>query len=294
MGTLALGVPAAAQRTEVLETVERLDFDRPEAWAMKYFASVSLLTGLGAVEDREPGSVEAGFEVISVPHLDQRQRTVGFGGLKEEELNRSPVSGRGRVTVGLPWRSAFTLAWSPPLDIDGVEASLLSLALEKVLYAGEAWSLGARIFGQVGTAKGDFTCTAEDSRFPSGSPENAFGCEAASRDEVSLDYVGLEVVAGYRTASPKVPDFHFGTSVQHMDLEFQVNARTFGFLDRSLLLTDGETWAATAGATWALGRKGHLGLELFYSPLDVQRQGETSASDDGLFNLRALYRLRLR
>ena len=40
-----------------------IDFDRPESWAMKYFTSVSLLTGLGV-----PGG------------LDDTQFTIGFEG----------------------------------------------------------------------------------------------------------------------------------------------------------------------------------------------------------------------
>ena len=42
---------------------EDLDSDRPEAWAMNYFSSVSLLAGLGTPYSREPGSVEVGFEI---------------------------------------------------------------------------------------------------------------------------------------------------------------------------------------------------------------------------------------
>lgn len=285
---------AGAQDPPVLDVTEELDFDSPEAWAMKYFASVSLLTGLGAVEERRPGSVEVAFEATSVPHLDQEQRTVGFGGRKEEDLNRAPVYGRGRVTVGLPRRFALTFGWSPPVDIDGVEANLISLAIEKVLLQREPWALGLRVFGQVGEAEGDLTCSEEDARFAPGSDQNLFGCEAPSEDEVQLDYYGLELTAYRQLQSLGRARWHFGVTVQHLDLEFQVNARTFGFLDRTRQLADGETFSVSTGATWAFGEKVHGGAELFYSPLDVQRLGETSASDDGVLNLRFMLRYRLR
>ncbi|MBM4258521.1 MAG: hypothetical protein FJ147_21815 [Deltaproteobacteria bacterium] len=42
---------------------EDLDSDRPEAWAMNYFSSVSLLAGLGTPFSREPGSIEIGAEM---------------------------------------------------------------------------------------------------------------------------------------------------------------------------------------------------------------------------------------
>lgn len=286
--------PAVAQELPVIDPIEDLDFDTPEAWAMKLYASVSLLTSLGPVEAREPGSVEIALEGLSVPHLDREQRTVGFGGRKEEDLNRTPVWGRGRVTIGLPWKSAVTLAWAPPVRLDGVEASLISAALEKNLLNRGPWTLGVRLYGQVGTVKGDLTCTQEDSQAAPGSPANAFGCEAPSEDEVTMDYLGVEVTAGYALMGRRAPHLHLGVAGQRLDTEFQVSAQTFGFLDRSLLRTEGETFSIQGGATWQLAQKARLSLEAFYSPLSVQRLGQTSSESDDLLNLRAMVRYRLR
>ena len=47
---LFLGATPAAQAQGVIDVTEELDFDRPESWAMKYFASLSLLTGMGVPE----------------------------------------------------------------------------------------------------------------------------------------------------------------------------------------------------------------------------------------------------
>jgi hypothetical protein len=290
---VALTIPAAAQ-VPVLELEQELDFDDPEAWAMKYFASASLLTGLGAVERRSPGAVELGFELLQIPDLDPEQRTVGFGGFKEEDLNRTPVWGRLRVMVGLPQGFGLVLGWVPPVEIDGVKANLLSLAVEKVLFERERWALGLRIYGQTGETTGDLTCSAGgDERFPPGSAENPFGCEGPSSDEVTLDHLGIELVASHRPRGKRAPVLHFGASVNSLDLEFQVDAQTFGFRDRTRLLADGDTVAFTAGATWDLAPKTRLGLELFYTGLDVERRGQEKESDS-LFNLRALVRYRLR
>ncbi|MCH9650568.1 MAG: hypothetical protein K0U98_20200 [Deltaproteobacteria bacterium] len=286
--------PGMAQELPVVDPVEDLDFDAPESWAMKLYASVSLLTSLGPIEVREPGSVEVALEGLSVPHLDREQRTVGFGGRKEEDLNRTPVWGRGRVTVGLPWSSAVTLAWAPPVRLDGVEASLVSAALEKNLLNRGPWTLGVRLYGQVGTVKGDLTCTKEDAQAAPGSPGNAFGCEAPSEDEVTMDYLGLELTAGYALRGRRAPQLHLGMAGQRLDTEFQVSAQTFGFLDRSLLRTEGETFSMHGGATWQLAQKARLSLEAFYSPLSVQRLGALSSESDDLFHLRAMVRYRLR
>src|SRR5262244_1402111 len=53
---LALCREAVAQG--VVRTTENLDSERPEAWAMNYFTSVSLLAGLDTPHSREPGSIE--------------------------------------------------------------------------------------------------------------------------------------------------------------------------------------------------------------------------------------------
>ena len=118
---VSLAPAAEAQRTEVLDIVDPLDFDEPEAWALKYFTAVSLLTSLGGVEVREPWSIEVGLELTSVPHLDREQRTVGFGGFKEEDLNRSPVSARTCHSSPRPRESRSTVDQCRPSGIQRTE-----------------------------------------------------------------------------------------------------------------------------------------------------------------------------
>lgn len=278
----------------VIDTVEQMDFDRPEAWALELFTSASLLTGLGPVDTTEPGSIEVGFELMSMPHLDTEQRTVGFNGVKEEDLNRTPAWGRLRVTFGLPADFSLTLGAVPPLEVDGVTANLYSIAIARPLYRGERSTLGLRLHTQFGDVEGDLTCGEAEAAIPPGAPGNEFGCNAASNDEVTLDYYGAELVWSRRFEGRGAPAIHVGASLQEMDLEFQVNAQTFGILDRTLLLTDGSTWSVEAGASWQLGARAGLSTELFYSPLDVVRATDSSPENDALLNLRVLLRYRVR
>jgi hypothetical protein len=297
---LLLGGVAAGAQTFVLEPVEDLDFDDPESWAMKFFSSASLMTSLGRVQDRTAGELELGLEALSVPDLSAEQRTVGFGGLKEEDLNRSPAFGRIRLAAGLGGRFSLVAGWMPPVDVDGVEANLISLALERPLAAGQRWTLGWRIFGQTGKAEGDLVCTEEDASFPVGSPGNRFGCQAPSSDEVTLDHYGLELVAGL-TLNDTL-HLHFGAGAVEHDLEFQIDALTFDFQDRSKLLTDGSTVMATAGLTIRVNGRLSLAGEVFYSPLDRRRRRDLPGEDpelvrvieDELLNVRAMLRYRLR
>lgn len=278
---------------EVVEFTEHLDFDRPEAWALNYFTSASLLTGLGPVEPRSPGQIDLGVELDWVPSLDREQRTVGFGGFKEEDLNRLEVWARLRLSIGLPAGFGLTLGWIPPLEIEGVEGNLFALALDRRLWASERWGVGLRLYGQVGETKGDFTCRAgRDERFPPGSPQNPFGCRAPSHDTATLGYAGLEVSGSY--AFEAGPGLYLGLAANHLDTEFQVDALTFDIHDRTRLLADGWTWSIDAGVSYPLHERWVIAGELFYTPLEIDRPQASGSENDPLFNLRVLLSYRLR
>jgi hypothetical protein len=222
---------------------ENLGWDRPEAWAMKYFNSVSILTGLGPPRARDRWSFEIGLELDSIPHLSEDQRRVGFIGQKVEDLNRLPLFFRPRLTIGLPAAWSLDIAYVPPIEIRGVKSHLFSLGLERPVYATGPWVLGLRFYGQVGSVESDFTCSEEDASHPPGSPGNIWGCEAPSEDEVTLNYLGAAFTGGYRY---RKTDFHWGLAANYMDMEFQVDAVTYGVIDRALLLADGWTKRPTS------------------------------------------------
>lgn len=281
---------AGTAPAQIIDDVEELDWDRPEAWAMKYFNSVSLLTGLGPPRVREAWSFEIGLELDAIPRLDEDQRRVGFGGAKVEDLNRMPAFFRPRLTIGLPAKWSLDLAYVPPLEVRGVKSHLFALGLERPVYSTGPWTLGIRLYGQIGEIESDFTCSAEEASHPPGPPDNIWGCEAPSEDVVTLNYVGAAFTGGYRY---RKTDFHWGLAANYMDMEFQVDALTFGLIDRSLLLADGWTWSLNGGASWFLGGRTSLAVELFYSPLSVLRPPSTSTENDPLLNLRTMLRFDL-
>lgn len=288
---LAASFSAGAQET--FAPVTELRSDAPETWALRYFTSASLFTGAGGSDRRDSGSIDLGLEAIWVPSLDQEQRTVGYGGFKEEELNRSPLWARLRASVALPAGFAAEVGIIPPLEIDGVKANLFALALSRQIFESGPFSLGLRLHLQRGKAKGDFTCKeGKDHLFPPGSEQNAFGCEAPSKDEVSLDSTGLELSAAYDLEGRK-PKLHAAVSYNRMDVKFQVDALTFGIHDRSLLKNEGDTLTFAAGATWKVGGRARLGFEALYAPLDIKRPGQ-EREDDPLLHARALLRIPLR
>lgn len=276
----------------LLDEVEQMDFDRPESWALKYFSSVSLMSGLGTPARTESGSIELSFEGAWVPSLSEEEQRVGFIGSKVEDLNRTSFFGRLRATLGLPHDFSLTFGYTPPLETNGVEPEMFNLAIARPILDTRSWLLGLRLHGQLGTIAGDLTCPA-DIAGPEDPDLNPDACHEPSRDEVTADYIGLEL-----SATPKIwgerwqP--HFAISANYLDLEFQVNARYSIFDDRTLLLTDGMTYALTAGLGYRFGDRLRLTGELFYTPLDVVRDPERSAQNDELFNARALLAYRLR
>ncbi|MEE8138878.1 MAG: hypothetical protein V3T81_08450 [Thermoanaerobaculia bacterium] len=289
-----LGLAQAAFGQRVLDITEDLDFDRPESWAMKYFTSVTLFTGMGVPRRMEPGSVEVGLEAGWVPTLSDRERTVGFSGTKTEELNRTSLFGRPRVQVGLPHGLSLTLSWVPPIEMSGVEPNLLAAALGRPLHDSDRWRLGLRVYAQYGTLEGDLTCSEGDVAGGDDPARNPFRCEVPSDDEMTLRSGSLEVSAAFPIGDRDQFEPYVALAGHYMDLDFQVNARYSGIIDHTLLLTDGVTASLTGGVRYTVSDRIGLSGEVFFTQLDVVRPPETRSRSEDLVNVRALVTYRVR
>ena len=242
----------------------------------------------------DPGALEVALEGGWVPSLSQDQQRVGFNGTKLEDLNQTSVLFRPRVRVGLPRALTLEAGWIPPVEINGVEPNIFSLAIARSFALTERQRLGLRFYGQGGTIDGDFTCSSDTVAAGDDSVLNPFRCEAVSEDTQTLDAVGLEVSWAVTPMESSRWELHVGMGVHRMDLEFQVRALYGGLVDRTLLATDGITISAVAGASYLAGERHRLTGELFYSPLDVVRPPQLASANDGLFNVRALYSYKVR
>ena len=85
-----LVAPAATFAQNLIGGTEELEFDRPESWGMKFFASLSLLTSMGVPERMGAGTIDLGFEGGLVPSLSEEQRRIGFNGNQARE--REPLA----------------------------------------------------------------------------------------------------------------------------------------------------------------------------------------------------------
>jgi hypothetical protein len=290
--TCLLASAAAASAQGVIDATEELDFDRTEAWAMKYFASLMLFTGLGVPERMGSGATALGFEGGFVPQLSEEQRRVGFDGTKVEDLNRTRFFGRLRGTVGLSEEYSLELAYLPPIDVGGTKPHLFAAAVGRPFTLSEGWELGLRGYGQLGTIRGDITCTADEASAGDDLELNPFLCRAPSNDAMKQRLLGAELTAGYLSDSRFRP--HFGVGINYMDLEFQVDAEYADAIDRTLQLTNGTTVSLVGGLTYVPAEKWRITGEVFYSWLSVVRPPQTSSHNDGLLNVRFLVSYRIR
>jgi len=272
---------------------EDLDFNRPEAWAMKYFATVSLMSSMGAPRDLEPGSIDLGFEGGWIPHLSEDQRRVGFNGTKLEDMNKTPFFGRLRATVGLPGKFSISVGFVPPIDLGGAKPNLFAAALARPIFEPRWGRLGIRAFGQLGTIKGDFTCSEKVVAAGQDLNLNPFRCEAPSNDKATLRYLAAELSHAFTLTDPRFEPY-VAVSLIYSDLKFQVDALYSGVHDRTLQLTHGVTFSVSGGVAVKLSELWRVSAELFYSPLDVVRPPETTPQNDGLLNVRGMVQYSIR
>jgi len=289
--SVAAAVPAAAQHHDA--EPETLDFERPESWGMKYYASLALPTGMGAPQTRAAGELEFGLEGGHVPQLSDAERRIGFNGSKLEDVNKTRLFGRARASVGLGKAVALELGYTPPIEMGGARANILALALGRPFELAPSWRLGVRGYGQIGTIEADITCSADEAAAGEDVGANPLQCVRPSQDESRHKLVGLELVTSYDGRARFKP--YLGIGFNYLDLEFRINAVYAGGLvdDRAVQLTSGTTAFATAGLSFAASERVRLTAELFYSWLRVARPPSAASANEGLLNGRVLVSYRV-
>ncbi len=292
--TIALGLSSGAAAQQVIAPVDQLPFDSPESWALQYFTSATLMTGLETGMPDVPGSVTVQLEAGWLPSLTPQQEQVGFAGTAHEDLNKTPVLLRPRIRVGLPRRFALIAAAVPPVHTFGVTPRLGALAIEWAMIDGSAWRLAVRAHGETGTVTGAFTCPAAVLGSSPGSVGNPTGCATVSADVVTMRYGAIEVEVAHRFDRwPRVTP-HVTAAVNRIDSHFQVGAHTFGYIDETRLYSNGTTWSTSAGASFAVNPRVTVVADVFYTPLMVRRLASGPRTDDGLLNVRGLFSYRIR
>jgi hypothetical protein len=284
--SLLLLAPAAWAQP-VVSSSQAVATDSPEAWAMRTFAGTTLMTSFGEVPGIAPWQWSAAVDLGSIPHLSEAQQQVGFGGFKNEDLNKSPVFGRLRLALGLPQAWIAELGYTPPLEIDGSRPrNLFALAVGRRVLESDQFALSLRALGQVGDVTGDITCPARLAGVADPT-QNPYGCRAPSNDTFTTNYYGFDATAGWNAGSWSR---YASAGIVRTRLSVQVDAQVYDVVDRSRLTSNASLPWFTIGARYAFNEQWSLGVELLHVPLDVRRPPDFGLQSDPLSSVRVQLR----
>lgn len=287
MSVLLVGLLLAGPSSGQVLVADRLQLSshRPEAWAMAYLSAATLFHGHAAPLP-PAGELRLGVALATIPRLSEAARRVGFDGTKPEDLNKSPLFGRLHARLGLPGASAVELGWTPPVEIDGARPrGHWALAIAREFASGDGWHASARAFFQRGEVRGDITCDRRAAALPLGSAGNPFGCREPSNDRFRIRSFGVELGVAAALPGDRL-ELHAGAMLSRLSARTQVDARVFGAIDRSLLLSDDMLGTLSAGAATRGGTGRRWSLALAWTPLDVRRPPHRERRSHDLWSLR--------
>lgn len=279
-----INTPLLAQ--DLLNDYDKVDLDSPEGWAMAHTLSSALNLGGAPAQALELWQWRLAAQLGSIPHLSREEQRVGFGGFKLEDMNKSPVFGRGIASVGLP--SGFTgeISWTPPVQIDGAKPEhLFGVAVERAIVQVGQWQVGARVYALRGDGTGDTTCSKRVARFTPGSADNPFGCIAPSADRIRMDQEGVELMLSRSSANGRWQPF-IAYADTRLHPYVRIDAQVFTSNDRSELETEGNVQTYSLGTTFQPAASWRASAALSYTPLDVRRPPQRETGNGDFWSLR--------
>ncbi len=267
-----------------------VDFESPEGWAMAYTSASALNLGQSASKDLKKGKISISAELSTIPSLSEEQQKVGFNGIKDEDLNKSPVFGRLRLSYGLTSDTFLELSWTPPFEIDGAKPeNIWGFALSRKFIKGENVDLGIRMYISKGEAEADVTCSKDVVAIEPFTPGNLSGCIDISKDKLSIDHKGIEASLVFKNFGNGFTPWLSFASTQ-MDPSVKVDAPLKYGQELVDINTDGTTFTYSVGMDYALDRNKILSFATSFTSLDANRPVELS-DRDSFWNFKIGYSL---
>ncbi len=257
---------------------QHVEIDSPEAWAMAYTASAFAPSPTRAPEDEEPGALLVGGDATYWRRLSTREEQVGFDGTAPESMDRSPLLGDLRVEAGLPGAVVAALTWTPPVDVRGVRADVVSAALRRVFWRDGAWRLDARVYGTLGRITGDITSDEATANAAPGSPGNPLSTDGESHDILNWRMMGANLLVTRALDDHGCAAFA-GVEGALLHATFHVHAEEVGVVDRTVNTTASATGGAVVGASCTPWVGVILGAAAEYIPLRIARPGARESID---------------
>jgi hypothetical protein len=283
---ISLCASSASLAQEPISGYDFKAFDTPEGWAMAHTLSSALNLGTGPADNLGLFQWQLEAELASIPHLSKDQQQVGFGGYKYEDMNKSPVFGRARASVGLPAAVTAELSWTPPLTIDGARPkSLFGLALQREIVRIGLWQLGGRLHAVRGYGSADVSCSRRVASAEPGSAENPLSCSGPSIDKLAMDQQGAEIMLSRSILNERLQPF-VAIAVTRFDPFVQVEAPIFDTKHFWELESRGTVETFTVGARWAANDRWRTGVAFSYTPLKVNRPVAATGERDDFWSIR--------
>ena len=264
---------------------QNVDFDSPEGWGMAYMTAASLNLTDSFPRKLSFGELEISAEINSIPNLNSEQQKIGFGGLKYEDLNKSPVFGKGKIKMGFYYDSILEFSYTPSLKIKGAKPKdLYGFSLSKELISNNNLNLGLRVFNLSGHAVADVTCSEQVVSEPLYTPGNPSGCISISKDKIDLGHKGLEMIIMPNYKNPKIKPW-VSLAFSKIDPSVRIDAQLELTREIALVKTNGSINTLNLGMNYALSDKWVMFLGTSYTPLDVTRPSP-AGGDDNFWNFR--------
>ena len=264
---------------------QNVDFDSPEGWGMAYMTAASLNLTDSFPRKLSFGELEISAEINSIPNLNSEQQKIGFGGLKYEDLNKSPVFGKGKIKMGFYYDSILEFSYTPSLKIKGAKPKdLYGFSLSKELISNNNLNLGLRVFNLSGHAVADVTCSEQVVSEPLYTPGNPSGCISISKDKIDLGHKGLEMIIMPNYKNPKIKPW-VSLAFSIIDPSVRIDAQLELTREIALVKTNGSINTLNLGMNYALSDKWVMFLGTSYTPLDVTRPSP-AGGDDNFWNFR--------
>ncbi len=258
---------------------QKVDLDSPEGWAMAFMTASAQNLGQAPPHAVKVRDISISAELSSIPRLSKAQQRIGFGGFKDEDLNKSPAFGRLRANIGLPWNLDAEISWTPPLQInDSKPDHLWGAALSKPLVNNEKISIGLRLFLLRGGVIASVTCSEDTINFAPYTLQNTAGCIGLSDDKLQMDHEGVEVFLSFKNASTILPWISLASS--NIDNSVEIDAPLEVGRERATVYSSGTTHTLSFGFNYDIRENWSLNAASSYTPLDVQRPNDSSDNDD--------------
>lgn len=226
-------------------------------------------------QEMRPGSIRIGAEGEYIPRPDPAiEQTGACFTQKSEKTSLSPVFGRPRITIGVPFGFALEAAYLPPVTIARAKPNLFSFAVSRAQHlavgpASSGTTLMLRVHGTFGNVKGAITCPR--SALQQTSPTSPCYGINPSNDTFHPDMFGGELAAGFAPGSGRI-SFYAGAGANRIDPHFQVGFTDGnGGVDMTQVelekpLTRGSVFG---GATAVLRQILDVGIQVYSVPSDA-------------------------